>query len=71
MVSNENPNKDIEHGVLKLTNMEDLSKTLKITWIKIIYTSQGSWQNLVMVILGESDNEQIWELDPVSLLEYS
>jgi hypothetical protein len=71
MVSCENLSKDIEHGGLKLTNIEELSKALKITWIKRIYTSEGSWQNLVKAILGESEKEQIWELDPVSLEKYS
>ena len=44
VVSYENPSKDIEHGRLKLTNIEEFSKALKITCIKRIYMSEGSWQ---------------------------
>ena len=43
MISYENVGKDIEHGGLKITNIEYLSKALKITWIRRLYTSQGSW----------------------------
>ena len=71
MISYENLCKDIEHGGLKITNIEYLSKALKITWIRRLYTSQGSWQDLVNTILKESDCAQIWELDHISLRAYS
>ena len=58
-------------GGLKITNIEYLSKALKITWIRQLYTSQGSWQDLVKTILKESDCAHIWELYRISLRAYS
>jgi len=62
---------DIESGGLKLTKIETLAKSLKIAWVKRIYTSSGDWQTFHKTILEEKHSNQIWELDEESLRVYS
>ena len=55
---------------MKLTKIETLAKSLKISWIKRIYKSDSRWVNLYRGIVRETINEQLWNLDNRSLKAY-
>ena len=44
-ICNKQLEKDIEVG-LKLTNIRDFNKSLKLSWLKRLLTTEGSWQTI-------------------------
>jgi hypothetical protein len=60
-----------EDGGLKLTHLPSLINALRITWVKRLMTTSGSWQSLAQHILGVQDTSLIWNLDPISLKNMS
>ena len=62
---------DIGDGGLKLTKFNVLDKALKITWIEKLYSTSGDWQELCKHVMGETDKNQVWELDHKSLRKYA
>ncbi len=51
--------------------LETLAKSLKISWVKRIYKSDGRWVNLYRGVVREKLNQQLWNLDNKSLKAYS
>ena len=62
--------KDISQGGLKLTNLIHFHSALKLSWIKRLILTDGSWQKLFEQNVKMSKH-MFWELDIKSLLFYS
>ena len=62
--------KDIPGGGLKLTNLRFLNYSLKLSWIKRLVNTDGSWQSLFMHIFN-IDKYRFWEFDIQSITEIS
>ena len=71
MVSLDQMSHSIENGGLKMTKLDIIAKALKINWVKRMYLKTGNWHLLVADILNENSHDQIWELDHISLVDYS
>ena len=59
-----------EFGGLKLTHIETLATSLKLTWINRIYNTSGQWVHLYKSIIHETNDHQIWHLDNRSLVAF-
>ena len=60
--------KTIENGGLKLTNLIDFNKALKLSWVKRILNTSGGWQDMFEEVVG-LNRKTVWELDTQSLNE--
>ena len=58
--------KNIEDGGLKLINLNAFNKSVKMTWIKRLLTTSGSWQYLFEEHICKQ-KKIIWELDNKAL----
>ena len=61
--------KYIPGGGLKLTNIRFLHYGLKLSWIKRLISTDGSWQSLFMHIFN-INKYRFWELDIQSITHY-
>ena len=69
-ISNSQLEKDISEGGLKLINMVNFNRSLKLTWLKRLVTTNGSWQNIFEVSIADSlPAKTFLELDKKSLAE--
>ena len=59
---------EIENGGIKLTALEPFIRAVKLSWIKRLYTTEGSWQTLFFQVININKTVPIWELDPRSLI---
>ena len=53
---------------LKLTNIRDFNKSLKLSWLKRLLTTEGSWQAIFENYCG-IPKKMVLELDGKSLME--
>ena len=60
--------KDIGEGGLKLTNIRDFNKSLKLSWLKRLLTTEGSWQAIFEIYCGIPP-KMVLELDEKSLVD--
>jgi hypothetical protein len=58
--------KEKELGGLGMTHIRTLIHSIKVTWVKRLISTEGSWQELFKSIITD-DIELIWELDISSL----
>ena len=61
---------NISEGGLKLTNINAFCAALKLSWIKRLITSDGSWQSIFQYSISQ-DKINIWCLDVMSLFTLS
>ena len=67
-IHNRQLEKDIPEGGLKLINLSDFNKALKLSWLKRLLTGKGSWQN-IFEVSNRFSPEIILNLDQKSFLE--
>ena len=60
-----------ENGGLNLTYLPYLVKSLRISWISRLETSDGNWQRSVKFILSDTETTLLWSLDSKSLVQIS
>ena len=60
--------KEIGESGLKLTNIRDFNKSLKLSWLKRLLTTEGSWQ-AIFENSCEIPKKMVLELDGKSLME--
>ena len=67
-ICNKQLEKEIGEGDLKLTNIRDFNKSLKLSWLKRLLTIEGSWQVIFENYCGIPKKMDL-ELDGKSLME--
>ena len=67
-ICNKQLEKDIGEGGLKLTNIRDFNKSLKLSWLKRLLTTEGSWQAIFEIYCG-IPKKMVLELDEKSLVD--
>ena len=67
-ICNKQLEKDIGEGGLKLTNIRDFNKSLKLSWLKRLLTTEGSWQAIFEIYCGIPP-KIVLELDEKSLVD--
>ena len=67
-ICNKQLEKEIGEGGLKLTNIRDFNKSLKLSWLKRLLTTEGSWQAIFENYCG-IPKKMVLELDGKSLME--
>jgi len=69
-ISLEQLGKTIENGGLALTNIDTLCKSIKVSWIRRLISTDGGWQRLFQDTIC-NEKVLIWQLDNKSLCEMS
>ena len=67
-IRNKQLEKYIGEGGLKLTNIRDFNKSLKLSWLKKLLTTEGSWQGIFEKYCG-IPKKMVLELNGKSLME--
>ena len=67
-ICNKQLEKDIGEGGFKLINIRNFNKSLKLSWLKRLLTTEGSWQVVFEKYCGIPE-KMVLELDEKSLME--
>ena len=67
-ICNKQLEKEIGEGGLKLTNIRDFNKSLKLSWLKRLLTTEGSWQAIFENSCG-IPKKMVLELNEKSLMK--